>query len=91
MEHLRHEWPWYALALVGAYRLTATGLDALVRRVVRAASQARAEHPSAPARPYAGPAPRGPLGPYRPRPGAFPDVIPPPLRPTAGSRCEESR
>ncbi|CAL9676746.1 hypothetical protein SUDANB176_07835 (plasmid) [Streptomyces sp. enrichment culture] len=52
-------WAWYALALVGAYRMTAAGLDAAVRRIVRTASLARDEHrhharlsaPTAPAHP----------------------------------------
>lgn len=34
MEHLRHSWSWYALVVVGAYRLIATGLDSLVRLLV---------------------------------------------------------
>ena len=37
-------WAWYALALVGAYRMTEAGLDAAVRRIVRTASLARDEH-----------------------------------------------
>jgi hypothetical protein len=36
-------WTWYTLMLVGAYRLTQVGLHAVVRRVVRIASQATAE------------------------------------------------
>ncbi|GHB68156.1 hypothetical protein GCM10010377_68840 [Streptomyces viridiviolaceus] len=39
-------WAWYALALVGVYRMTAVGFDAAVRRVVRIASLARDEHRS---------------------------------------------
>lgn len=42
-----HTWPWYALALVGAYWLTSLGFDAVMRRVARLASQASAEHRSA--------------------------------------------
>lgn len=42
-----HPWTWYALALVGAYQLTAAGFDAIVRRVVRIASQAKSELRSA--------------------------------------------
>lgn len=37
-------WAWYALALVGVYRMTEAGLDAAVRRIVRTASLARDEH-----------------------------------------------
>lgn len=40
-------WAWYALALVGAYRMTAAGFEAVVRHTVRIASQASAEHRSA--------------------------------------------
>jgi hypothetical protein len=50
-------WAWYALALVGVYRMTAVGFDAAVRRVVRIASLARDEHRSrarVPASPAAG-------------------------------------
>ncbi|MGV9762078.1 hypothetical protein ACWDUC_40680 [Streptomyces tricolor] len=36
-------WAWYALAAAGAYRMTAVAFDAVVRRVVRTASQARDE------------------------------------------------
>lgn len=42
-----HPWPWYALACAGAFRLTAAVLDAVVRHVVRIASQASAEQRSA--------------------------------------------
>lgn len=42
------QWTWYVLAAVGAYQLTVAGLDALVRRVVRIASQASTELPSMP-------------------------------------------
>lgn len=42
-----HQWPWYAVTAVGAIRLTADLFDVLVRRVVRTASQARAEIRSA--------------------------------------------
>ncbi len=95
MEHLGHSWPWYALALVGVHRLTATGLDALVRRVVRTASQARAEHHhTAPtARTTTVPPPHGTLLQGRSRRGgALPDaglasVSPPPT----GHSCEEAR
>ncbi|MGW1376283.1 hypothetical protein ACWD6P_18705 [Streptomyces sp. NPDC002446] len=97
MEHLGHSWPWYALALVGVYRLTATGLDALVRRVVRTASQARAEHHRAIAttRTTAVPPPRGAFFQDRPRYGASADPAVPavpsvPLPPT-GHPCEEAR
>jgi hypothetical protein len=39
-----HPWTWYTLAMmVGVYRMTRAGLDAVVRRVVRIASQASAE------------------------------------------------
>ncbi|MGP8296856.1 hypothetical protein ACTPOK_02585 [Streptomyces inhibens] len=93
MEHLGHSWPWYALALVGVYRLTATGLDALVRRVVRTASQARAEHHHVTARTApAAPMQRGPHTQTRPGHGMFPDgAIPPALRPPTASCCEEAR
>lgn len=94
MEHLGHSWPWYALALVGVYRLTATGLDALVRRVVRTASQARAEHHRAvaTARTAAAAPPRGSLVQDRTRCGASPHTAVPyaPLPPT-GHPCEEAR
>jgi hypothetical protein len=46
-------WAWYALALVGVYRMTAAGFEAVVRHIVRIASQASAEHRSA--TPTAGP------------------------------------
>lgn len=36
-------WAWHALALAGACRMTAVAFDAVVRRVVRTASQARDE------------------------------------------------
>ncbi|MEU9124007.1 hypothetical protein AB0C96_29785 [Streptomyces sp. NPDC048506] len=94
MEHLGHSWPWYALALVGVYRLTATGLDALVRRVVRTASQARADHHHATvaARTTVAPPQRGARTPDRPRCGASPDAtVPPPPRPPVGHRCEGAR
>lgn len=39
---------WYVLAVVGAYRMTAVGFDAVVRRIVRLASQATAEHSAIP-------------------------------------------
>ncbi|MFE7951482.1 hypothetical protein [Streptomyces sp. NPDC057426] len=39
---------WYVLALVGAYRMTAVGFDAVVRRIVRIASQATAERRTVP-------------------------------------------
>ncbi|WP_405933633.1 hypothetical protein [Streptomyces sp. NBC_00827] len=41
-------WAWYALAFVGACRMTAVGFDAVVRRVVHTASLARDEHRSRP-------------------------------------------
>lgn len=44
MEHLGHSWPWQALEIIGAYQLTAAGLDALARRVTRTATHAVAEH-----------------------------------------------
>ncbi|MFH9225348.1 hypothetical protein [Streptomyces lydicus] len=92
MEHLRHSWPWYALALVGVYRLTATGLDALVRRVVRTASQARAEH-RATARLTAVPLSRGAVLQAGARRADFPDAVVPssPTAPTTGRGCEEGR
>ncbi|UGY93079.1 hypothetical protein [Streptomyces gobiensis] len=37
-----HSWPWYALAMVGAYQLTAAVLGAVVRCAVRGAAQAGA-------------------------------------------------
>ncbi|WP_148590902.1 hypothetical protein [Streptomyces sp. WAC01526] len=43
MEHLGHSWPWQALEIIGAYQLTAAGLDALARRVTRAAAHAVAD------------------------------------------------
>ncbi|MGW4517977.1 hypothetical protein ACWEO4_39910 [Streptomyces sp. NPDC004393] len=36
-------WAWHALAVAGACRMTAVAFDAVVRRVVRTASQARDE------------------------------------------------
>ncbi len=36
-------WAWHALAVAGVCRMTAVAFDAVVRRVVRTASQARDE------------------------------------------------
>lgn len=91
MEHLGHSWPWYALALVGVYRLTATGLDALVRRVVRTATQARAEHHAIVTARTAALLRRSPLTQDRPRRSAPPDAGPPSPWPPTGHRCEEAR
>ncbi|MEU5211670.1 hypothetical protein [Streptomyces sp. NPDC020742] len=88
MENLGHAWPWYALALVGVYRLTATGLDALVRRVVRTVSQACAEdhHAATAARTTAVPLLHGTVLQGRPRHGTSPDAAVPssPVSPTTG-------
>ncbi len=43
-----HPWTWYAVVVAVVCRLTLDGLDAVVRRVVRTASQATAELRSAP-------------------------------------------
>ncbi|MFE4874065.1 hypothetical protein [Streptomyces sp. NPDC056682] len=42
------QWAWHALALVGACRMTAAAFDAVVRRIVRTASQATAEQHGVP-------------------------------------------
>lgn len=61
---------WYALALVGAYRMTALGFDAVVRRIVRIASQATAERRTIPI-----PRPGAVARPVEviPRPGPYPE------------------
>lgn len=95
MEHLGHSWPWYALAVFGAYRLTAAGLDALVRRVTHTALQAALHrHPCTGAAPAQQPGPR-----LNPRPENSTHPVPagetPPgpavPRPASGPRCREVR
>lgn len=90
MEHLGHSWPWYALAAFGAYRLTAAGLDALVRRVTHTASQVAVHRHVCGG---AAPQPRSgahlvlrPEHGTRPAPGG--PAVP---RPPSGPRCGEVR
>lgn len=90
MEHLGHSWPWYALAVFGACRLTAAGLDALVRRVTHTALQAALHR-----HPCTGAAPAQQPGPHRnPRPenGTHSAPARPAVpRPPSGPRCREVR